>query len=119
MRPRYSGWPLLCGVPIAVLAIVVGACRPGATATPAATTAPPGATSAATEAPGVLAAPLSPEALRKAVPALADRDARFAQALVSNQPILLLAGDLDDKQQRAQQVAVSSPKFQYFARDQQ
>ena len=67
--------------------------------------------------PGQLAAPLSRAELLKAVPALAEREARFAAALASDQPILTLASGLDEKQQRAQKLAVADAQFQSFARD--
>jgi hypothetical protein len=53
-----------------------------------------------------------------AVPALAERAARFEAALASDQPILLFAAG-DEQQQRAQEIAVADPDVQYFARDAQ
>ena len=68
--------------------------------------------------PGVLAAPLSREEMLSLVPALAEREARFQAALASDQPILLFQG-VDEKQQKAQELAVASTDLQYFATDSQ
>jgi hypothetical protein len=104
---------------LACLVIVLLGCAGKATPSqqPTPSAQPPPTGPAATQEPGILATPLSPEALRQAVPALAERDARFAAALSSSQPILLLQGKLDDKQQRAQELAVADSKLQYLARD--
>jgi hypothetical protein len=95
--------------------LLSGCARP--TGAPAPTGTPPAPTAAGTADPGVLASPLDPAALRKAVPALAEREARFTAALASNQPIVLFTGDLNEQARRAEDVAVTSARFQYFARD--
>jgi hypothetical protein len=95
-----------------------------ATATPAPSAGPTAAPTAArpqppaTEEPGALAQPQSRAEMLARVPALAEREARFQQALASDQPIVLLQG-ADEQQQAAQQIAVASPDLQYFARDSQ
>jgi hypothetical protein len=85
---------------------------PAPTATPAASRPQP----PATEEPGTLARPLSREEMLARVPALAEREARVREALASDQPILLFPSG-DERQQRAQEIAVASPDVQYFARD--
>lgn len=109
---RYILW--LCA------ALLLAGCASTATPSPAPTAVPTAARPqpAATEEPGTLARPLSREALLAAVPALAERAARFEAALASDQPILLFASG-DEQQQRAQEIAVADPDMQYFARDPQ
>lgn len=103
-----------------VMCMLLAGCFSQKTPTPAAVT-PKAATSVAVPAgtpdPGRLAGPQDREALLAAVPALAEREARFAAALASDQPILTLQSGLDEKQQRAQTLAIADPQFQTFARD--
>lgn len=102
--------------------LLVAGCTPAATptlppaVTPAAAPTRPVAPTPAD--PGVLAAPLGREEMLSLVPALAEREARFQAALASDQPILLLQG-VDEKQQKAQELAVANPDLRYFALDSQ
>lgn len=118
-HPRVSVSP--CLLLLCCFALLAG-CTAKTTPTPAPTPTPvvvkPSTPSGAAD-PGQLATPGSREALLKAVPALAAREARFAAALVSDQPILTLESGLDSKQQKAQQLAVADAQFQFFARDPQ
>ncbi|MER2600055.1 MAG: hypothetical protein ABTQ73_11090 [Caldilineales bacterium] len=103
-----------------LLALVLAGCEfqqttPVPTAPSVTSPSPAGATP--TPDPGVLAAPVDRAALLAAVPALADREARFAAALAGDQPILTLDSGLDDRQQQAQALAVADPQVQFFARD--
>lgn len=109
---RYALW--LCAV------LLLAACASNATPSPAPTPAPTAARpqGQATDEPGTLARPLSREEMLAAVPALAERAARFQEALASDQPILFFPSG-DEQQQRAQEIAVASPDVQYFARDSQ
>lgn len=114
----------LCLV-MACAAVLLAGCGARQTPTPSPSPSPaPIATPAAprpvgTPDPGRLAAPPDRAALLAAVPALAEREARFAAALASDQPILTLQSGLDRNQQRAQELAVADPLFQSFARDPQ
>ena len=90
---------------------------PAATSTIATTTSSSPIVSASTPDPGRLAGPQDREALLAAVPALAEREARFAAALASDQPILTLENGLDAEQHRAQSLAVADPQFLSFALD--
>jgi hypothetical protein len=74
-------------------------------------------TPSGTQDPGRLAQPQPREELLRAVPALAEREARFAAALASDQPILTLDSGLDERQQAAQALAVADPQVQALARD--
>ena len=102
--------------------LLVAGCTPAATPTlpPAVTpaTAPTRPVAPTPADPGVLAAPLGREEMLSLVPALAEREARFQAALASDQPILLLQG-VDEKQQKAQELAVANPDLRYFALDSQ
>ena len=117
-RPRVPVSP--CLLFLCCLALFSG-CSAKATPTPALTptlvTTPSAPAPAGTADPGQLAAPSDREELLKAVPALAEREARFAAALASDQTILILENGLDDKQQKAQKLAVADAQFQAFARD--
>lgn len=101
------------------LLVLMAACSTRTTPTPApAPTAPVVVvTPSGTVDPGRLAAPLSQEEMMRRVPALAEREARFASALASDQPILTLESGLDDRQKAAQALAVGDPQFQSLARD--
>lgn len=105
---RYVPW--LCAI------LLLAGCASSATPSPAPTAGRP--QPPATEEPGTLAQPLSREELRALVPELAQREARFQEALASDQPILLFPSG-DEQQQRAQEIAVADPDVQYFARDSQ
>ena len=115
-RPRVS--VSLCLLLLCCLALLSG-CSAKVTPTPAptATIAAKPAAPSGTADPGQLAAPRDREELLKAVPALGEREARFAAALASDQTILTLENGLDDKQQKAQKLAVADAQFQAFARD--
>lgn len=103
-------------------AVLLMACRPQPAPTP---TLPPSPTPRplftpsplATPDPGRLAEPGSREALLAAVPALAERERRFAEALASDQPVLLYGGELDAQQQQAQAIAVADPTVRSFVFD--
>lgn len=103
-----------------VICMLLAGCSSQETPTPTGVT-PEAVTSVAVPAgtpdPGRLAEPQDREALLAAVPALAEREARFAAALATDQPILTLQSGLDEKQQRAQALAIADPQFQSFARD--
>jgi hypothetical protein len=100
--------------------LLLAGCASTATPSPAPTAAPTAARPQlqATEEPGTLARPLTREEMLAAVPAMAEREARFQEALASDQPILFFAAG-DEQQQRAQEIAVADPDVQYFARDSQ
>lgn len=115
MNLRFAG----CFVLGAALLAGCGPAKPTATPELPPTPRPPATavSAAVTYEPGVLATPLSREELLKAVPALAEREARFAAALNSTPSIVALQAELTDKQQRAQQLALASESLQVFARD--
>jgi len=106
---------LRCAICCAML--LLAGCR--AAPTPAGVleteTAPPAP--AGTEDPGRLAQPRPREELLLAVPALARREERFAAALAGDQPILTLETGLDERQARAQAVAIGDARLQELARD--
>jgi hypothetical protein len=93
------------------------AARPSPTPAPTATAPIAVVTPSGTQDPGRLATPRPREELLEAVPALAEREARFASALASDQPILTLESGLDDRQRAAQDLVVADPQFQSLARD--
>lgn len=110
-----------CVLPMLVSLLVLAGCgedtAPADTPSPGTAAATGQAGAAATVDPGRLAEPQPREALLAAVPALAEREARFAEALAGDEPILTIRSGLDEEQQRAQEIAVADDRVLSLARD--